>query len=260
MQVSTLRPGLLISLKSSVTGNVSYSKRDIERDHATSDGARRAVWETERQIADAEEFETATQVRGQCRALITRLCSPSNFGLLCPEDRRGELATAVDEAREIADKFNMGARLTTVSVHVLIGRVSADDTEAVRAINSEVRTLLDQMERGIAKMDPDAIRKAALEARTLGQMLSPSASEQVNRAIEQARAAATRIKKGAEVAAEVAAAQVRIIKSARNAFLDLDDAAPMQRPDDTSGRSVDFIPEDAAPIVAKSAQAVVLDL
>ncbi len=44
MQTSTLRPGLLVSLKTSVTGNVVYRRKDIEPDHRTKDGVQRARW------------------------------------------------------------------------------------------------------------------------------------------------------------------------------------------------------------------------
>lgn len=250
MQISTLRPGLLVSLKTSVTGNVSYSKRDIESDHFTGDGSRRAVWETERSIADPGEHEEAIKVRGKARTLITKLCAPSSFGLLCPDSRRAELDRAIVEAREIADSFNAFAKLTNVAVHVLVGRISADDVEAVRAINSEVRDLLAEMEVGIQKLDPKAIRDAATKARALGQMLSPYAEEKVSRAIEIARTAAKRIAKDGEVSAEVAAAQMRIIRSNRNAFLDLDEAVEVGRPIETAGRSVDLMTPDTLEIAA----------
>jgi hypothetical protein len=249
MQISTLRPGLLVSLKTSVTGNVSYAKRDIETDHDYG-GGRRAIWETERTIADPAEHENAIKARGKARTLITKLCAPSTFGLLCPDSRRAELDEAIRDAREVADEFNAGARLTTVAVHVLVGRVSADDVEAVRAINSEVRDLLAAMEVGIEKLDPSAIRDAATKARTLGQMLSPFAEEKVSRAIEVARSAAKRIAKDGEVAADVAAAQVRIIRSSRAAFLDLDEAVEVARPVETAGRSVDFMTPDTVEIAA----------
>lgn len=246
MRVSTIRPGLLISLKTSVTGNVEYSKRDIEADHATGDGTRRAVWETERTIADPVEHENAIKVRGKARTLITKLCAPSTFGLLCPESRRGELDAAIEEARGLAEDFNVGASLTNVSVHVLVGRVAADDVEAVRAINSEIRDLLSAMETGIQKLDPIAIRDAATKARALGQMLSPDANERVSRAIEVARTAAKRIARDGEIAAEVAGAQMRIIRANRNAFLDLDDVKEVSQPIETAGRSVDFEPDETA--------------
>ena len=39
MQTNTLRPGLLVSLKTSIRGNVSYQYRDIEPEHLVENGA-----------------------------------------------------------------------------------------------------------------------------------------------------------------------------------------------------------------------------
>jgi hypothetical protein len=50
MQTTTLRPGLLVSLKTSVTGNVLYARRDVEQEHTLDDGAKSATWETERTL------------------------------------------------------------------------------------------------------------------------------------------------------------------------------------------------------------------
>lgn len=262
MQISTLRPGLLVSLKTSVTGNVSYSKRDIEADHEASDGSRRAVWETERSISDPDEHEKAITVRGKARTLITKLCAPSSHGLLCLEAKRDDLDAAIKEARGLADAFNSTASLTTVNVHVMVGKIAADDVEAVRAINNEVRTLLTAMEVGIKKLDAEAIKDAANKARALGQMLSPYAEEKVSRAIEQARNAAKRIAKDGQTAADVVAAQIRVIRTSRSAFLDLDDAVEVARPTENSGRSVDFMTPDTAEIapMATAAAGRALDL
>ena len=48
MQTNTIRPGLLVSLKTTVRGNVSYQHTDIEPEHLTETGQQLAKWETER--------------------------------------------------------------------------------------------------------------------------------------------------------------------------------------------------------------------
>jgi len=244
MQSSTLRPGLLVSLATRINGGVSYSKRTIESAHLTSEGAERARWETERTIADAEEFDRAKVARSKARNMVTGVCAASAFGLLCPESRVSDLEEAVSAARRIADEFNAGARLSRVSVYVITGRIAPDDVEAVRAINSEVRELLAAMADGVRSLDPKAIRDAADRARNLGAMLSPEAAARVSRAIEVARSAARKIVKAGEQAAGVIdAAVVRAITDQRVAFLDFDDAeevAPAEPAVD--GRALDLAP------------------
>jgi hypothetical protein len=239
---STLRPGLLVSLKTNIHGNVNYKVNEIDRDYTDETGARRAKWETERTILDPREHEEAIRIRSRCRSLIVGVCSASSFGLLCPEAWEGRLNDAVEEALELAREFNDRAALTRIGVWVLVGRIAADDAEAVRAINDEVRELLADMERGIAKLDPAAIRAAAGKVRELGSMLSDEARERVSTAITVAREAATSIVKAGKTAAvEIDRMAIEQITRARVSFLDLDDEREIVVPA-TAGRGIDLGP------------------
>lgn len=253
MQASTIRPGLLVSLKTSVTGNVSYKKQDLEADHLTSEGIKRARWETERTITDPEEHEKALQVRSKCRTLITRVCAASTFGLLCPESDSAELTEAVETAQALAAEFNRTATITRVGVYIIAGRVAADDVEAVRAINSEVRELLGDMERGVRNLDVKVIRDAANKAREIGSMLQPEAAARIQVAINAARTTARAIVKAGETnAAEIDRRAIRAITESRTAFLDMDGESEMQEPV-ARGRAIDLTPPapiEAAPMLA----------
>lgn len=243
IRTSTLRPGYLVSLKTAVSGNVSYRKQDIEPDHLTQAGELQARWETERTISDPAEHELAVKTRGRCRTIVTAVCAASDFGLLCPASSFDRLTAAVAEARELADTFNRDARLTKIEVFVITGRVADNDVEAMRAINSEVSGLLAQMERGLELLDVNTIREAANRARNLGSMLSPDASERVKTAIATARSAARRIvKAGEEGVAEVDKAAIAKIAASRTAFLDLDEGEAMAEPT-VEGRAIDLVPE-----------------
>lgn len=235
MKVSTLKPGLLVSVKTTIRGGVDYVKTDIEADHTVGDG-RVAVWETKRKVTNAEEFELATQVRSQARQLIVNVCSQSSFGLLCPQDNEAELNEAVAAAVSLAREFNVTARYSRIEVFSIAGRIAQDDVQAARAIASEVRDLMRDMESGIQNADAEKIRKAANSAKLMLGMLSSETSGKVSDAIEQARKAAREIvkrigKAGETVAVVVADLEIERIKSAQFAFLDLDDdieVEPMQ--------------------------------
>lgn len=231
--VSTIRPGLLVSLRTNLSGNVSYRAQEIEADHVDPEtGARRARWETERVIEDPAEHERAVKARGKARSLITTVCAQSAFGLLCPAADEDKLHAAIRDARTVTEEFNSTASLTNISVNVIVGRIAADDVEAVRAINSEIRELLAQMERGLRNVDATVIREAANKARALSTMLSPDAVKRAQVAIEAARIAARQIVKAGETAAiEVDAAAIETVRTSRLAFLDLEDAAEMQAPE-----------------------------
>ena len=228
LRTATIRPGFLVALATTVKGGVSYARVDLEPDHTTEEGARRARWETKREIPDPAEFEAATVARGKARSLVTAVCCRSSFGLLCPATREADLQDAIEEARKVADAHNAGAAHTRVEVFVLAGRIASDDAEAARAIASEVRTLMEDMQAGIRAAAPEAIREAANKARSIAGMLSPEISGKVSAAIGEARAVARelvrRIKKSGERAADaVAQLSVAKIEAARFAVLDLDE-------------------------------------
>lgn len=245
LTATTLRPGLLVSLHTSLTGNVDYTSEVIESDHLTADGARLAKWETTRTVADPAEHEAGIKARSKARACITGVCAKSSFGLLCPSAAEDNLKRAIRDARDIVAKFNSNATLTQMQFNVMVGRVAADDVEAVRSINAEVRGLLAAMEAGVSKLDVEAIRDAANKARGLGQMLAPEAAVRIKIAIEAARSTAKKIAKAGETAAgEVDRVTLNTLAEARTAFLDLDDDATLDVSAvlEVGGRAIDYEP------------------
>lgn len=257
MKSSILKPGYLVSLKTSIRGGISYARVTLEGDHINqSTGAREARWETQRSIQNPDEHEAAGVARSAARSLIASACCNSAFGLLCPMVNEGELTDKIQEARAIAERHNEGASCARVDVYVLVGRIAQDDVEAAKAIGAEVRDLLDDMRSGIAAADPERIREAANAARSLGGMLSGEASFAVSEAIKQARSAAREIVKRVEKAGELAAdvvsdCGVSKIVAARFAFLDIDEAGEVSSEvPATRGLDLDAPP---APVVAAAA-------
>jgi hypothetical protein len=231
MDTKTIRPGLLVSLKTSISGGVMYERRDLPVDGDGSDKTAKARWETTRIIEDADEYDRATTARGRAGKAIRKLCTDTAFGLLCPESMEADLDAAIARARAIADEHNTGAARTRVSIYVIKGRIASSDTEAARAIGQEVATLIDGMNGAIDRLDPEAIRAAASKARELASMLSPELSEKVGAAVDAARRAARQIvkrieKEGEQAAVVLADIQRGAIEKARMAFLDLDCASP----------------------------------
>lgn len=244
MQTTTIRPGLLVSLHTSISGNVSYRAVTLETEHTTENGELRARWETEKTVANPAEHKRATEIRSKARSLIASVCAHSAFGLLCPEADAAILADKIKEAQQLAADFNATAELTRIRVSVLAGKIAADDVQAAQAISGEIRDLLDNMAEGVRKMDVEAIRDAANRAKRLDAMVSPDASVRLQKAIDAARSAARQIVKAGETAAqEVDKRALRIISEGRTAFLDLDDAKEIAAPA-VQGRAVDMEEEE----------------
>lgn len=231
-KASTIRPGLLVSVKSTVVGGVSYQRIDLDTDAPPEQGKEVTRWETRRVIEDKAEHEAAVKCRGQALALIRRVCASTSFGLLCPEDQEGALDAAIAQARKLVDAHNEAATHTRVGIYALKGRVASNDAEAARAITEEIAGLVAAMDAGIKAFDPKAIRQAADRAREMSGLLSEDKQAKVSAAIEQARKAARTIvqrieKEGEQREVVMLDIQRGQIESARIAFLDMSDAVPV---------------------------------
>lgn len=245
---TTLRPGFLVSMKTTVPGGVHYIRRDLEGAPAASeiagDEAERVTdkWETERTIEDPKEYKAARTARSKACGAVRSVCSQSAFGLLCPEVDADKLDKAVEEAQRIVAEFNEGSSRTTIAFFILKGRVMPDDVAAIQAISSEVRELMSEMVNGVENGNATAIREAASRVKGIGEMLSADAQAKVDRAVKTARDAATKIKKqqDAKGTVEVDRSVVNRLTELRASFLDLSDATEVDAPK-AAGRTLDLV-------------------
>ncbi len=242
MNRTTLKPGLLVSLKSTIAGNVSYRRVDTAHEREAKTDI--SVWETTRIVSDKPEHDRAVEVRAKARNMIAGVCIHTSFGLLCPEDRESDLEAAITAAQSLVSDFNRGANQTQVGIYPFCGLVERDNERAARAIAAEVRELLDAMASNIDKLDVKAIRDAANRAKAIGAMLDSQQQEKVDGAVKAARDAARKIVKAVKDAGDNAAVILgdvnkTAIVTARFAFLDTD----------TDGAQQTDTPADAMPAV-----------
>jgi hypothetical protein len=238
----TLRPGLLVSMTTSVQGNVTY--HGIDRDVRRDDKAEVTDIHTRKRVADVEEQERAIKQRTKIRGLILSVCVSTAFSntLLCPNSKEGELRDAIAMARKLTDEFNATATTTNISFYVFTGRIAQDDVETVRAIRAEVRQLVDNMQAGVKALDPKLIRDNANKATEIGKMISPEVGSRLDTAVKAARAAATKlVKAGEQAAKEIDKQALAKLSMARTSFLDLgtDSSSSFQEPKQ-SGRAIDM--------------------
>ena len=141
MQTTTLRPGLLVGLKTSIRGNVIFVHRDIEPEHTTDDGKQSATWETEKTINDPTEYKLAVVVRSKVRSLVRSVCASSAFGLLCSEQNASDLENAIAEARRLAAELSptpkrMLRTLERIGISIPQNWAKGHDKAAKRAISN----------------------------------------------------------------------------------------------------------------------------
>jgi hypothetical protein len=236
---TTLRPGLLVRLATSIKGNVSYAVTDLGKE--TDGDTEKSRWQTDRTIADKAELERATKARSKARSIIAGVCSQSEFGLLCLQENKWQLDGALAAADEIARQFNKTSSLTVLRINALVGTIAPDDARAIRAINNELSELMANMQDGMARLDVEAIRDAANRARSVSGVLTDEAKGRVKEAIDIARKTAREIVKAAEIgAAEVDQAAINRLNAARTSFLDLDESAEPIGEVQHEGRTVDL--------------------
>lgn len=229
-QISTIKPGILVSIHATITGGRTYETRPIEEYRAGTAEVTR--WETARRVDDTDEWSRAEATRAAARAAIVRACLVTDFGALCPIDNEADLWPAIEQARKIAADFNATARFSQVRIRALPARIAPDDAAAARAITGEMAALILRMESAIAALDIEAVRDAANRARRLAQMLDPAIAAKAGEAVEAARKIARdlvrRAQKGAESATSVLASltwETSTIANSRCAFLDMETAA-----------------------------------
>lgn len=257
MEVSTLRPGLLVSMKTSLEGGVSYRKKVIEGAHLIDNGMQRAKWETVRTIVDPVEHDHAVKTRAKIRNTVAAVCAGSAFGLLCPENEVEKLESAIAEGRKLAKEFNETAKASKINLYVMTGRIAPDDAEAIRAINSEIADLIKTMSDGLKALDVKAVREAANKARSVATMLTGEAADKVSTAIAEARKAAKAlVKAGDSAAVELDHAILQSLAEARTAFLDVEtDTAEVVAPE-AETRALDLAPENTGNIEGELGEVV----
>lgn len=189
-----LRPGLLVSLNTSMHGNVRYSLSDIEYERDGKREKRKGI--SEREIADTAEHEKGKQVRSAATYTVKKLCTATLHGLMCPVEDRAKLEAAIKDAENLVATFNDEAKVTTIGFHVAIGTMEPGDLRMLRSVQREIASLVRAMDDGIRAKDADAIRDAAVKAKAIAAMLETSDSKtELIKSVSRAREAATSIAK-----------------------------------------------------------------
>jgi hypothetical protein len=220
-----MRPGILVALKTSVSGGVHYTRVDLEE---AADGTV-AKWETTREMDDPTEHRKARDTSRLAARAISKLCIRTSFGLLCPLDREEELDLAIAAARVTVDLWNAEAEHSWIAVNAIKGRIADNDEEAIRALLAEATDLVQAMDENLSSGDVEAVRKAGRKALRLAQIMDDASGDTVTAAVEAARKAAIEIAKrvgtkGEAVEKVIATVDREAFDKARFSFLDTADS------------------------------------
>jgi hypothetical protein len=250
MAVVKIRPGYLISLKTSIQGGPRYTHNPLESSAASSDGPEIEKFITTKTTEDPEEYKRAVKLRGKARGLVESVLIPSDFGLLCLKAKKERYDEALKEAKEYIEFFNNTSRTCHIAIRSIAGEIVESDTEANQSIVGELRDLLTTVQNGVTEMDVKKIRAAADKLKDVGAMLDEDNQRKVVGAVKEAREVANQIakmarKKATDIGDYVQTIKLKAVDEARFTFLDMDgpaevsgDALPM-----APGRVLDIEPE-----------------
>lgn len=220
----TIRPGWLLGLKTQVKGGVRYFRSPLE-----FEGDNQVKWTTTRVTDDPDELERAQKARSRARRCIEKVAAKTAFNvLLCARQDYVKLDAAEAAARAIVAEHNDSAKTTWIEFYLMRGEVADNDEQAIKMIASELRDRVEEMDKGIAALDAEQIRRAAREARRVLGILSDDKREIAKKAIAEATMAAREIvrrieKKGEDATTVLASLDKGAIQAARVAFIDMDD-------------------------------------
>jgi len=226
MFTTTIKPGYLVSIKTTCHGGVQYNRIDMGTEH--EDGGREtSEWQTTRVIEDKAEHERSVQVRAKCSNMLRLACISTPFGSICPEDKIDGFMVIYEDAKRMVREFNDSAQSIRITVNMMRGKIASDDQEAVKSMVSEMRTLAQTMQSAVSKGDVKVIREAADMAKRMGAMLGEEVEGRVSEAVQAARKVAREIvkrveKKGEKLEAVITEQNTQPIDQMRVAFLDLE--------------------------------------
>lgn len=190
----TIKPGYLVSVKTTLRGGVKYEREDIRNEHK-KDGSKEEEWRTVKTVTNEEEFKAAEKQRAKIAALVSSRCKLTPFGLICQEEDIEELYMAKELAELMVDEWNTSAKHTIMTLNVLPVCISTDDERVARDIAKQMRDLAKQMKDAVRAGDVEAIREAAKTAATMKEMFGEEEKARVSLAIKAARDAAKIITK-----------------------------------------------------------------
>lgn len=222
-RIIPVRPGLLVSMRTSIKGGVSYRREDLV-DEIEGEGTR-TEWKTEKKVENADEYTRARRLRARVVTLIGGACVKTAFTYICPLENEALLDERIAEAQAACDAFNEEAVHSQVTFDLMRGRYMEDTKETVQAVRREIHELLEELNSALKAGEVQSIRDVAARATQMGRLLEEGteARSALERAVKESRRVAgqlvKRIKEGADAVAEVlAGANVSLIATARHTF------------------------------------------
>jgi hypothetical protein len=227
LQISNIKPGILVTEHISLTGGIHYCREFI--DSRREDQTLVREWHTIAHTDNVDERKEAQKIASRVYASLRRVCAQTPVGLICPASSGQELAETLTEMRGLIDVFNSTAKTCRILAyhacfevastnHTALqavldrvaeiatnvdGAITMEDSKAIervpkrflRGVTPTAYAALSQEQKDalLARVRAELIRSAIAEARGLDTLLPDEAGTELRQVIQEARRAARKI-------------------------------------------------------------------
>lgn len=182
-----IEPCLLVRDRLKVDRGVKYFRRDISNE-THDDGSESATWETERHYKNRAETALANSVYAKARQRVRSVCISTDIGPICPLRNQGELKRAIQDAKELVDKFNEDAQFCRIEYLVVCTRIEPDNENGVTILRETLEQSATEIRQALMAFDPKKARDVLYATKNAVGVLSDPASQQaLSEAQEEAR-------------------------------------------------------------------------
>jgi hypothetical protein len=240
--IEQLKPAMILVHRCARRGGLSYRRKNdktIEDSKSNPEHREKITWESERIIADKEEYDAAVSLRSKCLYAVRKLGRPTAVGILISADRINEIDEELAKWKTETDEFNGKAKHCEVENFIMKFYISGDNTEVLKMMLRDLGELLNDLTVAMSKADPKSIREVIVKLKNFDELLPDVTAKVVGTAIEGAR----------ELARNISKAQRELKNAAEDRQEKLVDLELIKRKIDTSpvnlARFAVLTPEDA---------------
>ncbi len=158
LNVEEIKPGWLVTEEIRLHGGIHY-EREQEGSYFDDDAQIRE-WKTTSRIENVSEREEAHKLRSRFYSLVRTACVKTPVGLICEEDHKIALKTAIRTIKSERDTFNDKARTCRLYTNHALFEVKADNHDTIAAIMEQIALVAENVNSAITQDDEKTLKQS----------------------------------------------------------------------------------------------------
>jgi len=196
LETKDLKACYLIGYKVSVHGGIHYEHSGEEK--STNGTAEFASWQTDKEVNDAAEYKRAQALRNKAKRYLNKLGVSNELGVVVPVENLQQIKDTYRSLSVEVDRFNVEAIFSSIRFRVLRFKIEGENEVALQDMLADMRSNLVDLKAAVKKADVKGIRDVIQRMKGMEMVLPDSAADFVQRAVDDARAQATEMRKALE--------------------------------------------------------------